>query len=80
MITVQTESKPLKPCPFCAGSAMLVVLENENVPEQEPDYLVICKYCGAEGPCADNPFKAEKWWNLEMLSVAIADREGDRYE
>ena len=32
-----------------------------SIPEQESDYLVICKDCGAEGPCSANPFKAEKW-------------------
>jgi hypothetical protein len=78
MITELSASKALKPCPFCDGDARLYVLENENVPELEPIYYVACCDCRAEGPPRDNPFDAEKWWNREMVEVAIGDRDEDR--
>lgn len=77
MITEQTASVALNPCPFCAGRGELVVLEHESIPELEPIYFIICHDCDARGSHCDNPFDAEKWWNGEKLAIAIAEREQD---
>jgi hypothetical protein len=73
----QTPSKQLAPCMFCGGEGRLFVHELAGVPELEPYYQVECGDCGATGPARDNPFHAESWWNGEMLSQAVEDRERD---
>jgi uncharacterized protein YbaR (Trm112 family) len=74
VITRLPLSVDLLSCPFCDGEGELAVLEDENVPELEPLYFVICKDCDAHGSCRGNPFNAEKWWNREMVEIAKADR------
>ena len=72
--TEQRPSKALGFCPFCEGDPHLYVHELAGVPELEPYYQVECPDCGATGPARDNPFDAEKWWNGEMLEIAIRER------
>ena len=67
----------LDKCLFCDGKAEMSICENEGVPEQEPIYFVRCCDCDAQGPGSKTPFKAAKWWNREMLHIAIVERAKD---
>jgi len=71
-------STELAPCMFCGGRGRLYVHELAGVPELEPYYQVECEDCGATGPARDSPFDAERWWNGDMLSRAVEERERDR--
>ncbi len=76
--TEQLPYKPLEPCMFCGGPGRAYVHELAGVPELEPYYQVECADCGATGPARDNPFHAVDWWNGDMLSQAVDDRESDQ--
>lgn len=73
-ITGTTQIRHLEPCPFCGGVGNPVIFEDENVPELEPIYFVICLDCDARGSHRNNPFDAERWWNRELLELAIQER------
>lgn len=77
MYTTQTASTELKPCPFCGGRGELVVLESLQIPELESIYFVKCHDCDARGSHTHNSFSAERWWNIELLEIAIDEREQD---
>jgi Lar family restriction alleviation protein len=52
----------LKPCPFCGSSAL-------DIKEANPNYYVVCRNCGAEGPEAEGSELACSHWNTRAIDV-----------
>ena len=50
----------LKPWPFCGASAL-------DVKEANPNYYVVCRNCGAEGPEAEASELACSHWNTRPI-------------
>jgi len=52
----------LLPCPFCGGSAEVVVLQR-GVPGVGDVYGCVCLSCCSVGKPFDNPFDSAEFWN-----------------
>lgn len=77
-------TKPLAPCPFCAGTDFL--LEDEVIDANGHYWCVLCDEhdCQMRGPYADTPDMAQDAWNRRLaaaagkvLGLCVVDVNGD---
>lgn len=56
----------LKPCPFCAGKAMLIKNDYSGMSVKPSDYDVACSSCGARIEGLESRSKAFELWNIRI--------------
>lgn len=58
-------------CPFC-GAHRLILSETTQTISARVEYFVRCSSCAAEGPWAQTPAGAIRWWNQRVPSKRVA--------